>query len=113
VGKKITASEYRKLTTGKKMTPETLIKKQINGFLNALGVFHFPIMQGMGSYKGISDIIAIKDGMVYFVEVKSKTGKQSEYQKQFQSDIERMGGNYILARGIEDLKFLDKRVKLF
>jgi hypothetical protein len=110
---KITAEEYRKIKIGKKVTPETEIKNQIKAYLDALGIFHFPIMQGMGSYRGIPDRIAISHGISYYIEIKSQKGVQSTYQKQFQSDIERSGGIYILARGIGDLNFLDKRAKLY
>ena len=97
----------------RKQTPETIIKNQIKSYLDVIGVFHFPIMQGMGSYKGIPDRLAIKEGVTYYIEIKSATGRQSEYQKEFQKKCEKAGGLYILARSVEDVKFLDKRTKLF
>lgn len=34
------------------------------------------------------------------IEVKSKTGKQSAYQKTFQEYVEKSGGHYIIARDL-------------
>ena len=82
---------------------ETDIKKSIKDYLKLSGWFCFSIMQGLGSYRGISDIIAIKDSYVIFIEVKTETGKQSEYQKQFEKDITENGGHYILARSYKDV----------
>jgi len=53
---------------------------------------------------GVSDIIAIKQGKVYFIEVKTDKGRQTPNQKLFESNIDVNGGVYILARSIEDLK---------
>lgn len=82
---------------------ENDIKRQCKDYLSAKGYFHFHILQGMGSYKGIPDIIAIKDNRVLFLEIKRPTGKQSEYQKAFQQNIEDHGGEYLLVKCVEDL----------
>jgi len=82
---------------------ETGIKYQIREYLSWTGWFAFPILQSLGSYRGICDIIAIKKGKVFFIEVKTKKGKQSEYQKDFQKKIESHGGNYILVHSLDEL----------
>lgn len=82
---------------------ETEIKKQLKEYLTLKGWFTFPIMQGLGSYKGLPDMIACKDGKVLFIEVKTETGGQTEYQKMFQEKVEKAGCKYILARRLEDL----------
>ena len=66
-----------------KRTPENMIKKQVKDYLNVRGWYHFPILQQLGSYPGISDIIAIKNGRVLFIEVKSAKGVLSPAQKRF------------------------------
>jgi hypothetical protein len=53
---------------------------------------------------GVSDCIAIKDGQVYFIEYKSKTGVQSAHQKTFQKNIEMNGGVYLLVKSVDELK---------
>ncbi len=83
---------------------ETDIKKTVREYLSWKGWFHSHILQELGAFKGICDIIACKDGQVLFLEIKVKNGKQSLYQETFQSDIEWKGCKYILVRGIEDLK---------
>jgi hypothetical protein len=78
-----------------KLTPETAEKIAVKDYLDAKGYFHFPLLQGLASYKGLPDRIAIKNGKVYALEIKTKKGKQSEYQFKFQSYWQKAGGNYI------------------
>jgi hypothetical protein len=84
--------------------PETKIKNEIKKWLNLFNWFCFPILQGMGAYKGISDIIAIKNGTVLFIEVKTPKGKQSEYQMKFEDMIKNYGGHYLIARSYRDVE---------
>ena len=88
----------------KKQTPETIIKKEITVYLKIKGWFVFPILQGMGAYKGISDLIACKDGIVLFIEVKTPKGKMSEHQYRFKYNMHHAGCHYIIARCHEDVK---------
>lgn len=87
----------------KKLTPETIVKKQVRGYLRIRGWFVFHVLQGLGAYPGISDFIAMKNGRVIFVECKAPKGTQSDQQKQFQRCCEVCGVTYILARSVEDL----------
>ncbi len=87
--------------TGKQK--ETYIRQSITGALRLAGWAVFYIFQGLGSYKGISDLIALRDGQVVFIEVKTETGKQSEHQRIFQEICEAHGCRYILARSINDV----------
>lgn len=87
----------------KPCTPETLIKKDIKRYLSLKGYYHFPIRQGLGSKRGICDIIACRKGATYFIEVKTPTGKMSPYQYDFQYQIEQAGCRYLIARSVEDL----------
>lgn len=90
------------------MTIETQIKKQISQYLSLKGIFHFPVLQGLGAAKGIPDRIAVKDGIFYGIEVKSPKGKLSENQEEFKRDLTTIGkGIYIEARCLEDvMKYL-------
>lgn len=95
--------------TEKMKVSETAIKKQIKYYLQYRGWFIFHILQGVGSYKGVSDFIAIKEGRVLFIEVKTAIGKQSPDQIQFEADIRRCGGKYLLARSVDDVaKYVEK-----
>ena len=83
---------------------ESDIQKAIRDYLQWQGWFVVKIHQSLGSYKGIADLYALKDGQHVWIEVKTDRGRQSEYQEQFEQDIRDHGGRYIVARGIEDIE---------
>lgn len=58
--------------------------------------------------KGLPDIVAVVGGKFVGIECKRKGGVQTESQKLFQTQLERAGGLYILARSIEDVECLVK-----
>ena len=84
------------------MTPETYEKKAIKDYLTLEGIFYYHNLAGLGCYPGIADITAIKNGIVYQIEVKAAKGRQSELQRQFQASWEAAGGVYILG-GIDEV----------
>jgi len=88
----------------KGITEETRIKKEIKDYLKLYGWFVYHNLAGLGVYTGLSDLTAILGGLVVFIEVKTKKGKQSDNQIKFQKSIESHGGNYIVARGYEDIQ---------
>jgi Holliday junction resolvase len=83
---------------------ERNILQMIRDYLRLRGWFVVRMQQGLGCHKGLSDLIAVKQGCVLFVEVKAPKGKQSSYQVDFQREIEEHGGVYVLAKSIEDLE---------
>ena len=84
---------------------ETDIRRQVRDYLRIKGWFCFHVLQGgVGVYRGITDLIAAKDGRVLFIELKTARGRQSQHQKKFQTDLEAAGGEYVLVRGIGDLQ---------
>ena len=83
---------------------ESEIQRQIKEALQWRGWFVVKIHQSLGSYKGIADLYALKDGRHIWIEVKTPRGRQSDHQKKFQADLEAAGGEYILCRGAEDLQ---------
>lgn len=83
---------------------ETDIRKGLQAYLRLKGWFVYYNLAGLGAYPGLSDLVAIKDGRVIHVEVKTPAGRQSEKQLTFERDIKRCGGEYIVARCIEDLQ---------
>jgi len=87
-----------------KQTPENLVKREVKDWLTLMGWFHFPILQGLGSYPGIPDIIAVKNGVVLFIECKAPGGQLSEAQRKFRQRIYREGCHYIKAHSFEDIE---------
>jgi Holliday junction resolvase len=83
---------------------ETDIRRQVTDYLQLRQYFCFYVLQGLGAYKGIPDLIAVKNGRVLFIELKTPRGRQSDYQRKFQADLEAAGGEYVLCRGVDDLQ---------
>jgi Holliday junction resolvase len=86
-----------------KKTPENLVKSEIKDWLDMRGWFHFSLLQGLGACPGLPDLIAVKNGMVLFIEVKSDKGRLTNAQTAFAGKITGRGGHYIVARGYEDI----------
>lgn len=51
--------------------------------------------------KGTADIIGIRDGVPFAIEVKSAVGKQSSEQKEWAKKWQDRGGRYYLVAGME------------
>jgi hypothetical protein len=85
------------------VTPETALKKAIKQVLTNCKWFNHPILQSMGAYPGIPDILAIKAGRTVMIEAKSPKGRQSEHQKEYQRRYEKAGGTYLLIDNIDTL----------
>lgn len=95
---------------------ESEIQAEIFNNLVNLGIFCFRNNSGAfaGEYKGkkryiqfglpgSSDLIAIVEGIFVGIEVKRPGGKQSDYQKAFQRNVEEAKGIYILAFSWDDV----------
>lgn len=98
---------------GMKEIPD--VHQQVKNCLDFHKFFKFKIAQGALSYPGISDFIAVKDGVTLFIEAKRhpgvmmngtkiSPGRQSEDQKKFQADVENKGGIYLLVTCGYDLE---------
>jgi hypothetical protein len=112
---------HAKQVMRKKLTPETILKKQCNQYLRCRGWMVISNVAGIGSYPGLSDITAVKDGRVLWIEYKSPgvqdikertlpgmaqprhRGRQSDHQKQFEAQLKAHGGEYLLVRSLDDL----------
>jgi len=55
----------------------------------------------MGMVPGVSDLVICKDGETFFLELKSKDGKQSEKQIDFECEAARVGCAYALAYSVD------------
>ncbi len=97
-----------------KDTPENKVKESIKKLLKANGWFVQSNPQ-FGPYvrPGRPDMEAYKGGRVILIECKSKDGRQSPAQKQYQADVAPYAP-YILARSTADIEpFLTTLQTLF
>ena len=102
----MTEIEYKSLknkNTSIRNIPESSIQSHIKHYLMAKGWMVWKNHQSLGSYKGLADLTAIRNGIIIFIEVKTEKGKLSEHQKQFRDDIIRNGGNFFVARSLDDI----------
>jgi hypothetical protein len=83
-----------------KYISENDIKTDCKEWLDFNGWFHFPIIQNFKIAKGMSglpDRIAIKNGIVLFIEIKKPGGKWSAKQQEFAESVRQHGGHYIVV----------------
>ena len=66
------------------------------------------VMQATGVLAGVTDLIMIHNGKVYFVELKTSTGTLSKSQKRFKLMLEMcgFGDNWYMIRGVDEFKEL-------
>lgn len=79
------------------------ILKQVRQYLRLKGWLVYRMQQGLGAHRGFPDLVAVKAGQVLFIEVKTRTGRLSQYQEQFRDEITEQGCRYIVARCVEDV----------
>ncbi len=56
-----------------------------------------------GLPKGFSDLIALKEGKLYFIELKAENGKPSKEQINFINQMRKNGFNAGIARNMDDI----------
>lgn len=56
--------------------------------------------------RGISDLVVVKDGVVYFLEVKRSGTCQTADQREFEASATAAGAVYRVVRSIEDVQVL-------
>jgi hypothetical protein len=95
---------------------ESEVQRSILQYLAIKKVFHYRNNSGaiVSTYKGKErfmrfgalgspDIICIIKGRFVGIEVKRPGGKQNPNQLQFQKDLEKAGGLYVLAYSLDDV----------
>ncbi|MEK7994731.1 MAG: VRR-NUC domain-containing protein [Planctomycetota bacterium] len=55
------------------------------------------------SMRGVPDIICVKDGRYIGIEVKTEKGVLSEHQHEFGRGLMLAGGDYLVARSLDDV----------
>ena len=86
--------------------PETVILRAVRRHLEIDGWYVVRIQQGLGCVKGIADLVAMKFGRTVWIEVKTATGRQSDYQVDFERAVVAHGCEYLLARSSADVDCL-------
>jgi hypothetical protein len=88
---------------------ESEIQKQCLDYLKALNVFHWRsnniavkgrVFHGL---LGVPDIIVLHNGYFIGLEIKTKEGKQTKEQRDFERNCTINGGFYFVIRSIDDL----------
>jgi Holliday junction resolvase len=84
---------------------ESQIQTDIKDYLTWSGWFVFKIhQQGKYCFRGITDLIAIKNGLTIYVEIKTPKGRLSDDQISFMENIKNHGGIHIVARSLDDIR---------
>lgn len=81
--------------------PDSLIFAVPNG--GNRNAFEASRLKKQGVTAGVSDLIFIHKGKVYFIEVKSDKGRQTLFQNQFQKFVEAQGFKYFLVKSAFEL----------
>lgn len=83
---------------------ESQIQTNIKDYLKKAGWFCWKIhQQGKFCYKGITDLIAIKDGLTIYIEVKAWKGQLSADQIKFRDNIVSHGGKHLVAKSVDNV----------
>ncbi len=81
---------------------EKAITKKIMGRLNELGFWTLKIHGGAYQMAGLPDILAIKEGKAYWIEVKRPGGKPTALQLKRLRDLKEAGCGTGIATTIEE-----------
>jgi len=65
----------------------------------------------MGYIVGQSDLIILHKGKMYFAEIKTASGKQTEKQKDFEKLIKELGYEYFIWHNIDEVMNFIKKEK--
>ena len=65
----------------------------------------------IGLLRGVSDTIIVLPNKVLFVEFKTEKGYQSEFQKDFQERVTKLGHEYYIIRSLEQFKQLINEIQ--
>jgi Holliday junction resolvase len=94
----------------RKEATERSLQNAIVKALDLLGflVIHIPNQYSKGRVRdagfvsGAPDLIVLKDGKVFFLEIKTQTGRVRASQKLFAERLRRQGFDYFVIRSLDD-----------
>lgn len=98
---KYLGGQAERISTTGRYIDESKIVTDVVGITKRIGSGRW--VPGTGR-KGSADISATINGKSVKIEVKYGKDKQSEYQKDYQYEIERAGGVYLIARNFDQIK---------
>lgn len=84
-----------------KTTPENAVKAKIKGWLKAQKIFYWSNAAGPYSVHGIPDLMAVRDGVLYGIEVKRPGGKPTPHQLRFIAAIRAAGGKAAVCDSLD------------
>lgn len=85
---------------------ESDIRAQIKDYLMLHGWLTWINWQGPFSFRGVTDLTAIRGGQVWWIEIKRPGERLRPDQETFRDLIAQQGGNWLMATCIEDVEFL-------
>lgn len=97
---------------------ESILQQQICEYLSIKGVFYFSVpnehynishaqrmtLKKMGLLPGMPDLAILANGSIYFLEVKTESGRVSEQQKNIHNVLTSMGYIVEVVRSVEDVQ---------
>ena len=100
--------------------PEAILLAQIKSFLQYKIIYFHRINTGLiqterktfyrSAERGTPDILLCHKGKFIAIEAKSKTGRQSEWQKADETRLKESGGIYWIIRDVYELKVLIENI---
>ena len=101
----MSADEYRHaVAKGHGHQPESVILQQVRDVLRLWGWVVVRMQQGLGSHKGIGDLLCFRAGKTHWVEIKTPSGRLSEHQLRFQQEMEDQKIPYSVVHSIEEVE---------
>ena len=94
----------RRYPKRKQPTPETRLKRACTRLMKQLGIFSYPVTQGLGCHPGLPDRVAHHQGRVIYLEFKAGKNRLSPHQKAFMWQCEADGVEYHVIRSVDDLE---------
>ncbi len=97
------------------MKPKILekdITKVIRKYLDFRHIFHWKVWQGLGSVRGVPDILAIQKGKFIGIEVKTERGKLSDKQAEFMAKMSYHGAIVFVAHSAKEVEEHLKRFEV-
>ena len=80
-----------------------------NELINSCSMARKATCKALGLTSGVSDLILLAKGQTVLIELKTRAGKQSDAQKDFQEKAQSLGHPYHLVRSLEDFQELCKK----
>jgi hypothetical protein len=59
-------------------------------------------LKSMGMRAGVSDLIAVRNGEIFALELKADGGRPTESQLEFLDDLRTAGGHGVVAEGLDE-----------